>query len=213
MSRIQLHSIATASAAEMIASMSKMSKEEAFLGGLLHDVGMVLTYRLMKNSIEATGDEWIVDQGTLRRMARKYHQRLGALFLSGWELAGSVATMIAFHHHPDEAEEKFQPHAKCIHIADALAERAVTHSKSPKWKRSIANHNPDATEEERSRAADVDGINEISVHDLLFQAPQSLDIVAMHGIIRSVLLKLDSRRSEEGDDGKDEDAAATSSGT
>jgi len=213
MSRIQLHSIATASAAEMIATSARMPKEEAFLGGLLHDVGMVFTYRLMKDSIEATGDQWVVSQGTLRRMARKYHQRLGALFLNGWDLAGSVATMIAFHHHPDEAQEEFQAHAKCIHVADALAERAVTHSKSPKWKRSIAIHNPDATEEERSRAADIDGVNDISVHDLLFQAPSSLDIAGMHGIIRSVLLKLDSRRAEGDDDGKDEDASATSSGT
>jgi HD-like signal output (HDOD) protein len=212
MSRIQLHSIAAASVAEMIAPFTQLPKEEAFLGGLLHDAGMVLTYRLMSSANKATGDAWLVDQGTLRRMARKYHQRLGALFLSGWDLPGSVATMIAFHHHPDEAAEEFQPHAKCIHIADALAERAVTHSKDPKWRRAVASRNPDASEEERARSADIDGVNDISVQDLIFQAPPKLDLTAMHGVIRSVLLKLDSRRPEDGSEGDDEDASATSPG-
>ena len=210
MHRIQLHSIATASTAEMIATTSQLSKEEAFLGGLLHDAGMVLTYRLVKASNDATGSNWLVDQGTLRRMARKYHQRLGALFLSGWDLPASVATMMAYHHHPDEADQQFLTHAKLIHVADALAERAVRHSRHPKWKRAMDQRDPEASDEERSRASEVDGVQEISVHDLLFQAPKKLDVPAMHGVIRSVLLKLDSRQADQATD-DDDDSAETSS--
>ena len=197
-SKIQLHSIATATAAELIATHFHVAKEEAFLGGLLHDAGMVLTYRLMGSSNAAIDHAWEVDNGTMRRLARKYHQRLGALLLGGWDLAPSVATMMAFHHHPDLADEEFQTYAKLIHIADAIAERAVTHSKNRKWLRALTQRQPDASPEELARLGSIDGVTEIDVSDLLLMGPHSLDIIAMHGVIRGVLLKLDSRRDEEG---------------
>ena len=77
---------------------------------------------------------------------------------------------------------------------DALSERAVRHSKTSYWKRGMAQRSPGATQKEWARAADVDGVGEIIVTDLLYQAPPQLDMTAMHGVVRSILLKLDSRR-------------------
>ena len=73
----------------------------------------------------------------------------------------------------------------------------------------MAQRSPEATEEEWARASDVDGVSDIIVHDLLYQAPPNLDVSSMHGVIRSVILKLDSRRNagKEIPDGADSSSA------
>ena len=104
---------------------------------------------------------------------------------------------MAYHHHPEEAEERFLGLVSMVHVADALAERAIRHSKSRAWKVGMAHRGPGATEQEWTRAVDLDGVGEIAVTDLLFQVPPRIDPGALKGVIRSVLLKLESRRQTQ----------------
>jgi HD-like signal output (HDOD) protein len=194
MAHLRLHSVGTAMAAELLAINSPVNPAEAFLAGLLHDVGEALVYRLVRKTAQkdcAAGDDWYPDRRVLRRLARRHHLRLGALFLGTWDLAANVASAIAYHHHPEQAEPRFLDIAALIHIADQVALRAVQHVQSQPWKshlalRALAN-GPAAV----SEAVEADGVNDVMVSDLLGYCPRGWDEERLRGVLRSVALRLD----------------------
>lgn len=191
---IRLHAYATALAAEALAAGTEIDAGEAFLAGLLHDAGEALAYRLVWDAAEKErrkGREWQADPILMRRVARQHHQRLGALFLGGWDLSAGVASAMAFHHHPEAAEPRFLPLVRIIHVADAIAWRGVEHARTRTWRDALALRARGATPDDVSRAVAVDGIDRIPVDDLLFQAPRGFDASRLRGVLRSVLLRLD----------------------
>ncbi len=195
MARMRLHCHAAAIAAEMLAGEAGVDPGEAFLAGLLHDAGEALVYRLVRVAAEKKpkrGKSWEPDKRVMRRVARRHHQRLGALFLGGWDLAASVASAMAYHHHPEMAEARFADLVRLVHVADAIAYRGLEHVRSRPWKESMALRAPGATREELDRAVEVDGIDQLDVDDLLYQAPRRVDADRLRGVVRSVLLRLDS---------------------
>lgn len=195
MARMRLHCHAAAVAAESLAGDAGVEPGEAFLAGLLHDAGEALAYRLVRVAAEKAtkrGKSWEPDGRLMRKVARRHHQRLGALFLGGWDLAASVAAAMSFHHHPELAEPRFADLVRLIHVADAIAYRGLAHARSRPWRESLMLRAPGATREELDRAVEVDGIAELDVDDLLFQAPRRTDPDRLRGIVRSMLLRLDS---------------------
>jgi putative nucleotidyltransferase with HDIG domain len=110
------HSVATALFAQEIARQTRNNVEEAFLCGLLHDVGRpVLLQALLEaarqRSSSATREE-------LLGLVSEIHCRGGAALAAAWTLPDSVAQAIANHHSPSSE------HAASVHItalADVLA--------------------------------------------------------------------------------------------
>ena len=195
MAQMRLHCHAAALAAESLARDAGVDPGEAFLAGLLHDAGEALAYRLVRVGAEKAtkrGKTWEPDPRVMKRIARRHHQRLGALFLGGWDLAASVASAMAFHHHPELAEPRFADLVRLIHVADAIAYRALQHARSRPWRDALAMRAPGATREELARAVEMDGVDGLDVNDLLYQAPRRSDAERLRGIVRSTLLRLDS---------------------
>jgi HD-like signal output (HDOD) protein/CheY-like chemotaxis protein len=122
------HSMATAGFAKAIAKLQMAAPgtvDDAFAGGLLHDVG-----RLVLAS--AFGQEY---QRVLRRAAEPgvllaqcegeafgcTHNMAGAYLLGLWGLADPVVEAVAWHHQPSCAEpESFSP-LIAVHAADCFA--------------------------------------------------------------------------------------------
>jgi HD-like signal output (HDOD) protein len=193
--RIRLHSFAAALAAETLAQGTNLPPAEAFLAGLLHDAGEVLAYYLVRTATEQAqegSNQFEPDRRQFDVLSRRYHPRLGALFLGGWDLPASVASAMAYHHHPDHAEPRFTEICALVHVADELAYRAVAHASASDWRAAMALRQPGATRAELDRATETDGIDGIDVDDLLFQAPRGTKRDRLHGIIRGTLLRLDS---------------------
>jgi HD-like signal output (HDOD) protein len=194
MAHLRLHSVGTGMAAELLAISSSVNPAEAFLAGLLHDVGEALVYRIVRKRAcedSARGDDWFPDRRVLRRLARRHHLRLGALFLGTWDLAAHVASAIAYHHHPEHAEPRYLEIAALIHIADEIALRAVQHVHSPAWKSHLALRGIARNSKELSAAVDADGFDEVTVADLLACCPRGWDEERLRGVLRSVALRLD----------------------
>lgn len=209
--RIRMHSYGAALAAETLAHGTATDPSEAFLAGLLHDAGEVLAYYLVRNAIDEAkkgGRDFEPDRIQLRKLSRRYHPRLGALFLGGWDLPASIATAMAYHHHPAHAEAQFADLVSLVHVADEIAYRAILHSNSGDWQASMRMREPGATRAELDKATAIDGIEFIDVDDLLFQAPRGCTRDRLHGVLRSTLLRLDS--SDQGSlDGGDALASTT----
>jgi len=126
---LQQHSTTVAAIAREIAKSQNVSKalsDDAFVAGLLHDVGQLI---LVANhpekydrvlSAAAAGDRTVTEaeQDTFGTT----HAEVGSYLLWLWGLPDSVVEAVAFHHYPSRcADEHFGPLA-AVHVANVLEE-------------------------------------------------------------------------------------------
>jgi HD-like signal output (HDOD) protein len=125
------HSVRVAMAAREIAAVGcpqdKAVADEAFLAGLLHDVGQIVLAGVAP-------DRWreichAADRGACptidaeREAGGATHAMVGAYLLSIWGLPSSVVEAVAFHHSPEALAGAVFDATLAVHIADALVTR------------------------------------------------------------------------------------------
>jgi putative nucleotidyltransferase with HDIG domain len=111
------HSLQTGSAARAIAfaeNMSTAEADEAFLAGVLHDVGKVV----FATKAAAVANVPAGDDGTATMQA--HHAEVGAYLLGLWGFPNSIVEAVAFHHTPSLVSQKCLTLAGIVHIADRL---------------------------------------------------------------------------------------------
>lgn len=120
------HSMATGIAAALIAGrVHYRPADEAFVAGLLHDIGkVVLSEFLAQRSEELTaklgGDGELISFIELEReLLHIDHATLGGLLLERWQLPPRLGRAIRFHHAPSEAGDDWKL-ATVVHGANAL---------------------------------------------------------------------------------------------
>jgi putative nucleotidyltransferase with HDIG domain len=95
------HSIATASYAQEIARSRRWNVEEAFLCGLLADVGkpvLLQTLVDLKRSLDIEAP-----REAMEAAADEFHCGVGAELVKAWKLPARTAETILYHHDPDKA--------------------------------------------------------------------------------------------------------------
>jgi putative nucleotidyltransferase with HDIG domain len=112
------HSLQTGSAARAISfaeNLSTAEADEAFLAGVLHDVGKVVfaTRAASVANVPAVGDD------TMATM-QAHHAEVGAYLLGLWGFPNSIVEAVAFHHTPSLVSQKCLTLAGIVHIADRL---------------------------------------------------------------------------------------------
>lgn len=122
------HALAVALAARLIASSVRdADPEEAFVAGLLHDVGKSLFDRqhprkfaevvhLLREHPDLSPLE------TERRLIGATHTEAGAVVALFWRLPPGLAEAILLHHHP-ELSNAYPRLCSVVHLADLLALR------------------------------------------------------------------------------------------
>jgi HD-like signal output (HDOD) protein len=125
--RLWKHSLQTGSLARRLAREERTPREmadEAFLAGLLHDIGELLflvnlpqEYQtVLKNARESGVPVW---QAEFEHFGAT-HAEIGAELMAIWNLPISVVEALALHHHPSKLiSSNFGPLA-AVHVADAL---------------------------------------------------------------------------------------------
>jgi len=98
---VWVHSLVAGFSAAALARMAGTPPEDAFLAGLLHDVGKLLLARVMPYEYGRVLD-LVEERGTPLGEAEEAelgftHARAGAWLLSKWGLPGSVVTAVASH--------------------------------------------------------------------------------------------------------------------
>jgi putative nucleotidyltransferase with HDIG domain len=107
------HSLDTAAAARMIAVYQKFSQpkaDEAFLAGMLHDVGKVV-FATAKN-------------GDLAAEMESHHAEVGAYLLGLWGFPNPIVEAVAFHHRPSQSGGEGLSLPALIHIAEQLVNQS-----------------------------------------------------------------------------------------
>jgi putative nucleotidyltransferase with HDIG domain len=111
------HSLQTGAAARAIAfseNLSVAKADEAFLAGVLHDVGKVVFATKAVTLSNDAGSADIVAQ------MEEHHAEVGAYLLGLWGFPNSIVEAVAYHHSPSHASEKGMSLAGIVHIADRL---------------------------------------------------------------------------------------------
>ena len=115
--RLWQHSLETGAAARAIAfseNLSTAKADEAFLAGVLHDVGKVV---FATNAAALSNDTQTVD---FAAQMEAHHAEVGAYLLGLWGFPNSIVEAVAFHHMPSLASEKGLNLAGMVHVADRM---------------------------------------------------------------------------------------------
>ena len=129
------HSVATAATSFLIArELDNGSADEAFLAGLLHDIGFIVALQhdrtrlaqavslLEVDSDGAPRNELLV---TEREVFGVDHQDLGAVLCEQWKLPRNLAAAAAHHHDPTELADSASAIPWIVHVADRHAASLV----------------------------------------------------------------------------------------
>jgi HD-like signal output (HDOD) protein len=117
--RLWQHSLQTGMAARTIGLLQGCSAaraEEAFLAGVLHDVGKVV---LTAPDTGAPGDPQASSEDRSTRLAA-HHAEVGAYLLGLWGFQASIVEAVAFHDAPSRAAEPGLGLPGIVHIANRL---------------------------------------------------------------------------------------------
>jgi len=118
------HSLACASAAQALAIRARYrATEEAFVAGLLHDIGKVVLNTYLKDQFArvflraAQGDMTFAEAE--REVLGFDHAQAGACLLERWSLPASLVTAVRWHHAPLQSPSPSL--LPClVHVADAV---------------------------------------------------------------------------------------------
>ena len=117
------HSIAVAFTARRLAVEVELAPvEEAFVAGLLHDIGKTILSGHMENAFDEVTriaqERRIPFHAVETELLGVDHAELGAQVAASWSLPAGLDEAIRRHHSPHEATLK-PPLAHCVHLADA----------------------------------------------------------------------------------------------
>ena len=128
-----LHSVRVAACARDITLATcpndRVLADEAFLAGLLHDVGQVVlagVAPLVWRELERLAVAGALPMHEIEaRQGRVSHALVGAYLLSLWGLPPAVVEAVAFHHTPERLSEHAFDASIAVHVADALTVRPM----------------------------------------------------------------------------------------
>lgn len=127
MESVWQHSLTVAGLAKAVAlseGLTKVQSEEAYMAGMLHDVGLVV---LATNIPEDFSKVLAMTKEQARPMAAceleilgATHTEIGAYLLGLWGLADPIVEAVAYHHAPRLCLNPLFCPLSAVHIADAL---------------------------------------------------------------------------------------------
>lgn len=130
--QFRLHSLATAVAAMHLARHRAPARQaEAFIAGLLHDIGLVLLAKLRPQELAAVARQ-AAEAGAdtvsqlERRLIGRSHDECAALLARAWSLPAWLADAVGHHHAPPTplAADTEPTVAALVQAADAMAQHA-----------------------------------------------------------------------------------------
>lgn len=124
-----LHSLLCATLARNLAKLTGYgARDEAYLAGLLHDVGkLVLTQRFADKygAVQALAEENqdLVDQE--REHFGVAHHEVGFWLVRNWQLDSFMADAVLYHHEDTQRLRESHPLVRLIHVANRMAQGAA----------------------------------------------------------------------------------------
>jgi HD-like signal output (HDOD) protein len=129
-----IHSVATATAGKLVCDELRLGlPDEAFLAGLIHDIGIMVEMQAMRGELVQVFEELPFDENgapgeDMRAIEQRVfgvdHQAFGAGLCDAWKFPKSFAYVTGFHHSPMDLPEGSRMLACIVYVADRLAAQA-----------------------------------------------------------------------------------------
>jgi len=125
-----VHSISTAAAAKLVADAMKLGlPDEAFLAGLIHDIGLIVEMQHDRQKLLDVVERLEVKGGVPSKNMLEVeeqifgatHQDFGRALCERWKFPKSFSYVTGSHHDPMELSSGNRTLACVIHVADRLA--------------------------------------------------------------------------------------------
>lgn len=119
------HCIAVAVAARELAKTLKLPlAEEAFLTGMIHDVGIMVSLQAWPEKTRSVGNTVMKKGGEYCAIEEQIlgvdHQLLGKCLAEQWKFPVMCQQVAAFHHKPTEAAGEWVQLVRVVYLADTL---------------------------------------------------------------------------------------------
>jgi putative nucleotidyltransferase with HDIG domain len=123
--KVLQHSVACAAAAKIIARKTGFPMaEQAFLAGLLHDIGKLVMLNFLKDEYTVIVEKTNTEEINLIRAETEIlgidHAQLGKMLAEKWNLPDVLKEPIAGHHKPRPGAEHLMI-SQIVHLANAVA--------------------------------------------------------------------------------------------
>lgn len=124
------HCIAVATAAKQLGDRAELGlPDEAFLAGLIHDVGIMVEIQALRAKFVEAFEQFDPESDvTLREVELNVlgatHEHFGAALCRQWKFPNSLIYVTGFHHRPLELAPQHRTLTCLVHIADIVAARA-----------------------------------------------------------------------------------------
>lgn len=128
MGEVWMHSLRTAAFCRMIARRAGLDEHvasEAYLGGMLHDIGRVVlavnqsTKYGLTLARSKSGETGLIEAE--REDFGVSHAEIGAYLLGLWGFPFGIVRAVAYHHSPAERGDEDMTALSVVHVADAIA--------------------------------------------------------------------------------------------
>lgn len=133
------HSVGAAVAATVLArAVGGLAREEAFVGGLVHDIGKLLLHAEAESDYqEVMRAVYAEDREAIEVEQEVFgfdHTEVGELILARWKLSPKLAAAVGAHHDLDKADavDGARPLAAVLQVADRLCLREGLGRRKPR---------------------------------------------------------------------------------
>lgn len=119
------HAMVSGFVAQSLAKHLHINQGEAFLCGLMHDLGIYLLatedrekYKQVMSEANGDVDKLIRAESNVFQTS---HPVMAARLLQQWKFPVSIIMGVASHHQPDKADDKFKAHAYLTYLSERAA--------------------------------------------------------------------------------------------
>ena len=114
------HAVGTACLARRLAERLRLISDDAFVQGLLHDIGKLFMLKLRAEYLRLGGRPPSIEE--FEAVAEAHHPEIGASALQLWGLPEGIRAAVRWHHTPLEAPSHAQA-AAITYVANRLSHR------------------------------------------------------------------------------------------
>jgi HD-like signal output (HDOD) protein len=113
--------LASALAAQMLATRMNIDPDKAFLAGLTHDLGSVVILAIAADVFRSSKGKLVVSRATIDEALEAWHAEMSTLVANAWDVSREIAGAVMYHHRPEEAPDEVKSLAQLLHMADTIA--------------------------------------------------------------------------------------------
>lgn len=113
--------LASATVASAFAARVGVSQDDAFLLGLLHDIGRFAILKIVHEFDEKNGEH--TSRNAFEALCDRWHEHIGLRLADGWNLPAPLPDIIASHHHEPASDDPLRMHRYLVTFADLCCSR------------------------------------------------------------------------------------------